>query len=299
MSWETLARLWLHEPDPRSLETAREIESLAPHIGNAAELSTAYTELFLLNVYPYGTVFTDPSGELNAPSAWQTLRRYEVSGYSPPELSEVGAPDHAGLCLGFLDHLDANGEKDPEFSSLLLSWLPICCLAVEREPAAHSFYRALAALTRARLLEEASACSGPPPESPEEEPGEEVRLADIVRYLLAPARSGLFLSRSKLGGIARTAGMRIPFGSRWDVAETLFSAAGESDHAPQVLKLLQEEAAVWGEAYRRCSADQPAWAPFASRWLDRIGRTHRKLAGMREMVKNPPKLELVDDGPLR
>lgn len=112
-SSDLLSRLWLHEPDTRALEAVRGIESLAPLIAGSAELSTAYTELFLLNVYPYGTVFTDSSGELNATSAGRTARRYEASGYSPPELFEVGAPDHAGLCLGFLGPLCGQGGGGP------------------------------------------------------------------------------------------------------------------------------------------------------------------------------------------
>jgi TorA maturation chaperone TorD len=299
-SFELLSRLWLHEPDARALETVRGIESLAPHIGTSAELSMAYTELLLLNVYPYGTVFTDPSGELNAPSGWRTPRRYEASGYSPPELFEVGAPDHAGLCLGFLGHLAARGESDPEFSSLLLDWLPVCCIAVEREPSAHPFYKSAAALTRAMLLQEAAVRADPPPEPPEDtDPEGEVGLSHIVRYLLAPARSGLFLSRSRIGWIARRAGMRIPFGSRWEVAETLFSAAGESGCVPEVLKLLREETDAWEGAYRKLFAQHPHWAPFARRWLERIAKTQRKLAGMREMLSHPIELEPVDDAPLR
>lgn len=131
---DLLSRLWLREPD--------------------ASMASAYADLFLLNVYPYGTTFTDPSGELNGPAAEQAARRYEKGGFGPPELFEVGAPDHVGLCLGFLEHLGKKGETDVEFSAYLLEWIPICCLAVEREPSAHPFYKAMAELTRQRLMED-------------------------------------------------------------------------------------------------------------------------------------------------
>jgi nitrate reductase assembly molybdenum cofactor insertion protein NarJ len=276
-----LSRLWLREPD--------------------ASMAAAYTDLFLLNVYPYGTTFTDPSGELNGPAAWEAARCYEERGFRPPELFEVGAPDHVGLCLEFLDHLARSGEKDVEFSSSLLEWVPICCLAVEREPSAHPFYRALAAATRDRLMEDIPNSLPLPgdgerigvrgPMDPEEE---EVGLSRIVRFLLAPARSGLFLSRAKLGQIAKTAGMRLPFGSRFDVARVLFQTAGESGRVGTVLEILEKELSTWEAAYRGWAEEYPRWAPSAARWLHRTGETRRVLGEMREILENPPELEYAD-----
>jgi TorA maturation chaperone TorD len=295
-----LSRLWLREPDYRALAAARKLPSLAPHADEPAAMARAYTDLFLLNVYPYGTAFTDPSGELNGPAAWQAARRYEDRGFRPLELFEVGAPDHVGLCLGFLEHLARGGEKDIEFSSSLLEWVPICCLAVEREPSAHPFYRAVAAVTRKRLMEdipESMPQASEPEESARESTDleeEEVGLSHIVRFLLAPARSGLFLSRAKLGQLARAAGMRLPFGSRFDVARMLFQTAGESGKVGTVLDLLGAELADWEAAYRAWAQVHPGWAPSAARWLHRTGETGRMLGQMREILENPPELEYAD-----
>lgn len=277
VSFDRLSRLWLREPD--------------------ASLSSAYADLFLLNVYPYGTAFTDPSGELNGPAAWQTARLFEDHGFRPPELSEVGAPDHVGLCLGFLDHLERSGEKAVEFSSDLLDWLPVCCLAVEREPSAHPFYRAMARNTRQRLLESASELlprvrdEADPPEEDEDGMG----MSRVVRYLLAPARSGLFLSRAKLGQVARAAGMGLSFGSRFDVARQLFQTAGENGKVGTVLDLLEGDLSAWEASYRAWTGDHPQWGPFAVRWLDRTGETRRTLGEMREILENPPDLEYADE----
>ncbi|MDQ5871546.1 MAG: molecular chaperone TorD family protein, partial [Acidobacteriota bacterium] len=220
---------------------------MALHAGEPDAMAAAYADLFLLNVYPYGTAFTDPSGELNGPAAGLAARRYEDEGFQPPELFEVGAPDHVGLCLGFLEHLARGGEKDLEFSSSILEWIPICCLAVEREPSAHPFYRAVAAVTRNLVMEDIPESlthvfepAGGAPESTDPEEEEEVGLSHVVRFLLAPARSGLFLSRAKLGQLARAAGMRLPFGSRFDVARMLFQTAGETGNVERVLDRLGE-----------------------------------------------------------
>jgi TorA maturation chaperone TorD len=295
-SFGLLSRLWLAEPDARALDAVRAIGPLSSHVASVGELSAAYTELFLLNVYPYGTVFTDPSGELNAPGAKETVRRCEEAGYRPAELLEVGAPDHAGLGLGLLAHLEKKGERDAAFLSILLDWLPACCLAVERDPAAHPFYRSLAVLTRERLLENIGFASAPPAEPPEVLDAEEViGLRDVVRYLIAPARSGVFLSRARLGRISRSAGLQIPFGSRWDVAETLFSAAGESGRVPDVLTLLEEEAAGWAQAFVEWSEDCPCWGSFADRWLARIAKTRQRLAGMQKLALLPLDLEPAEE----
>jgi TorA maturation chaperone TorD len=275
-----LSRRWLREPDP--------------------SMASAYTDLFLLNVYPYGTTFTDPSGELNGPSAWEVARRYGERSFCPPELSEVGAPDHVGLCLGFLEHLERRGEKDVEFSSDLLGWVPVCCLAVEREPSAHPFYKAMAELTRQRLMEDIPD-SLPLPARAErvgvrgevEEEEEEVGLSHVVRFLLAPAQSGFFLSRAKLGQVARAAGMRLPFGSRFDVGRALFQTAGECGKVGPVLDLVETELAAWEAAYSVWSEEHPRWAPYAAPWLGRTGETRRRLAEMRGILDNPPQLDYV------
>jgi len=295
-----LSRLWLREPDSFALAAARGLPSLAPHADEPAAMAPAYTDLFLLNVYPYGTAFIDPSGELNGPAAWQAARRYEDRGFRPPELFEVGAPDHVGLCLGFLEHLARSGQEDLEFSSFLLEWVPICCLAVEREPSAHPFYRAVAAATRRCLMEDipesVSRASEPEESAPQstDPEEEEVGLSHIVRFLLAPARSGLFLSRARLGQLARAAGMRLPFGSRFDVARMLYQTAGEDGKVGTVLDLLGAELAIWEAAYRAWAEEHRRWAPLAARWLHRTGETGRMIGQMRRILENPPELEYME-----
>ena len=299
-----LSRLWLREPDSDALDATRGVASLAPHVGEPAAMAPAYTDLFLLNVYPYGTAFLDGSGELNGPAAWQAARRYEDRGYGPPELFEVGAPDHVGLCLGYLEHLAGGGQKDLEFSSFVMEWVPVCCLAVEREPAAHPFYKAVAAATRRSLWDHipdpVTRSSEPEESAPGTDPlgeddEEEIGLSLIVRFLLAPARCGLFLSRARLGQLAISAGMRLPFGSRFDVARALFQTAGEDGKVALVLDRLEAEIGAWEAAYRGWAEEHRGWAPVAARWLHRTGETRRLIAQMREILENPPELEYTEE----
>lgn len=290
-TFSLLSRLWLAEPDTETLSRAAEA---GLSTGDPAELSVAWADLFLLNVYPYGTAFTDVSGELNGPAAAGALSRYEAAGYRPSELAAAGAPDHAGLCLGFLAHLAESGQEDAGFLSWTLDWLPVCALAVERQTAAHPFYRNVAAATRETLLWSApgSALSSSAPEAfaaaePHSETEEENDLARVVRFLLAPAASGLFLSRSRLGSLALEAGLRLPFGSRFDVARSLFEAAGECGRVEAVLFALDAEANLWDAAYAGMADRHPSWETRARDWRRRLAELRALLEEMRHVLENP------------
>jgi TorA maturation chaperone TorD len=273
------SQLWLHEPDADAV--LRAVSELGLPEADPTELASAYTDVFLLNVYPYGTAFTDPSGELNGPGAQRLAALYEAHGYSPPELGTVGAPDHVGLCLGFLR--EWTGLAPGELS---LDWVAVCCLAVEREPTANSFYRALAARTREALFAHPALRAAPLANSPilPFSSEEELSLRALLHFVLTPARCGVFLSRSRLGQMAKGLGMRLSFGSRFDVAERLFASAGESGQVEGLIGALNDEVEVWQAEYRAWAEQSPAWRPFAETWLARTADAMRTLAGMQQMV---------------
>ena len=287
-SLSLLSRLWLREPDAEALASAA-VTGLPG--GEAPDLAAAWTDLFLLNVYPYGTAFTDVSGELNGLEAARSLSRYERAGYRPAELSSAGAPDHAGLCLGFLAHQAALGLQEPEFLGWTLDWLPVCALAVVRQPSVHPFYGSLAGATIETLLRETSPSSsmaarpsGPfPPEAADEEPD----LFGLIRFLLAPAASGFFLSRSRLGSLAVGAGLQLPFASRFETARALLEAAGECGRVERVLEGLGREAQAWDSAYASLAVAHPSWRSRADVWRGRVAATGARLERMGEAVRAP------------
>ena len=254
-----------------------------------SELAAAYADLLLLNVYPYGTAYTDEWGELNTAEAHAVTNLYAQYHFHPAELTEVGAPDHLGLCLGFVEHLEPDAETVAgavgEYLSQLLSWAPVCCLAAERDPSAHLFYRALAALTRERLLGGAWRLAGGDFGNHDSDFGlldvdDEISLRDVVRFLLAPARCGIFLSRARMGAIANTLGIRLPFGSRFEVCEWLFASAGESGQVAALLQALHAESEAWASAYRDWAAHYPAWRALSVPWLARVAAMQRMLRAM-------------------
>lgn len=285
MTLPLLARLWLHEPDANTL--FRAVNELGFPEADPITLASAYTDVFLLNVPPYGTAFTDPSGELNGPEAQHLAALYEAHDYAPPELSAVGAPDHVGLCLGFMQHVEALRPTAPIGDGA--AWIPICCLAVEREPSAPSFYRALAVRTREWLMTHhpwpAAEVNQPLAVRATRSADDEVSLRDLVRFWLAPARCGVFLSRSRLGQMANQLGMRLPFGSRFEVAELLFASAGESHQVESLIGALQSDVGAWQSEYRAWAQRHPEWRPFGKLWLTRTAEAARTLADMQQIVE--------------
>lgn len=289
-----LSRLWLREPDVETLCAAEEAGLPG---GEAADLAAAWTDIFLLNVYPYGTAFTEASGELNGPAAAAALSRYASAGYCPPELASAGAPDHAGLCLGFLTHLVALGRQEPEFLGWVLDWLPVCALAVKRQPSVHRFYAALADATIEALLSREAPPSSvmgsfPSGIAASEDAEDEPDLFGLIRFLLAPASSGFFLSRSRLGSLAIESGLRLPFASRFDTARTLLEAAGECGRVEQVIEGLGCEARNWDEAFASLAAAHPSWRSRAAGWRGRLAATRARLDRMGETARGPLAAEL-------
>jgi hypothetical protein len=118
---------------------------------------------------------------------------------------------------------------------------------------------------------------------------DEVRLRDVVRFFLVPAQCGIFLSRSQLGQRAKELGGRLPFGSRFEVAERLFAyAGGEPEQFGQLLNALEAEVEMWATEYRGWAEKYPVWRPSAELWLARTTEAARRLAEMRRMAAAAP-----------
>jgi TorA maturation chaperone TorD len=270
----------LHESNAETI--ARAVAELGLPSADPDELALAYADVFLLNVFPYGTVFADPESELNGPGAQQVAALYETHDYGPPELTSAGAADHLGLCLGFLPL-----EQDA-ILPYMIDWAPVCCLAVEREPSASPFHRALARVTREKLLTLATSYRTLPVNNQlpiTNNIAEEISLRDLIRFFLAPARCGVYFSRSKLGQMGKALGVRLPFGSRFDVAEMLFASAGDEGQVEKLIDALSAESESWALEYRGWAEMYPVWKPYAETWLARTADTRRTLTGMKQIVE--------------
>lgn len=272
------------------MENARRVLGYDATRVEPPELAAAFTDL-LLNVYPYASVFCEPAAEMNGERARRMDCLYGEYDFAPEALRQVGAPDHIGIMLEFLAH-----AGDAVILPLLLDWAPVLCLAVEREPGAHPFYRALARETRQRLFVHARAAGYtlPPREASVPRVADaETRLADVLQFFLAPARCGIFFSRAQCGALARRMGLRLPFGSRWEVARALFMGMGEAARVDALLFELHVEIAAWSNAYMTWARECPAWRPYAEIWLARAARAQTMTHELRAILAHPPELEIV------
>ncbi|HEX8148173.1 MAG TPA: molecular chaperone TorD family protein [Pyrinomonadaceae bacterium] len=250
-------------------------------LGELPEAS-AYTDLFVFQLYPYASVYVGAEGMLGGEA------RDRVAGFLAALGHDVPAePDHLALLLGAYAGLAeaegaASGVRRREslrrarralLWEHLLSWLPVYLEKVGR--VAPPFYRRWAETLRAALdaevetvgtqealplhLREAPALADPRESAPEE----------FLKSLLAPARSGLVLVRDDLARAARELGTGVRAGER---LFALRSLAGQD--AAGTLSWLAREAEDWRALHQR---RRDAHGAVAGWWAERAAATAKLL----------------------
>ena len=150
-----LANTWLIEPDQQALD---QLALLPPLAGVARsttpeEAALEYAEVVLKQVPPYASLFLDEEAMLNGPHAERMQTEYARAGFEILREWRAGPADHLGLELHFLAHL-IERRSETWYAVLveeILSWAPVCCLAVERVEGA-ALYGPIARLTREVLV---------------------------------------------------------------------------------------------------------------------------------------------------
>ena len=234
----------------------------------------AYTEVFVLQLYPYASVYAGADGMLGGDAAdrvagfWRALHRTP-----PPE------PDHLAALLGLYASLAEQeaAEVDPTRRLMwrvgrkallwehLASWLfPYLDKLREIGP---PFYRSWGALVGEALIAEIDAV-GPPDTLPLH-----LRLAPplpdprrdeapaFVGGLLAPVRSGVVLTRADLARAAHDLGLGLRMGERRFILEALLA-----QEAAAMLAWLAAEAHHDAARHR---LHEPVTGPVALFWAGR------------------------------
>jgi TorA maturation chaperone TorD len=151
----TLGDAWLLEPDTGLLTRLAALPPLTGVAGpeDAGQLAVAYSSLFLQLVPPYASLFLSDDGMLNADPAEEAQRVYTRAGFEVQSAWRAGAADHIGVELHFLATLleRSHTQAVTFLTDHLLTWAPVCCLAVERA-GVHLLYTALGSLTCDVLL---------------------------------------------------------------------------------------------------------------------------------------------------
>ncbi|MBV8857272.1 MAG: molecular chaperone TorD family protein [Acidobacteria bacterium] len=270
----------LVEPPDRP-GVARVAEALG--LGELPEAS-AYTDLFVFQLYPYASVYVGAEGMLGGEA------RDRVAGFLAALGRDVPAePDHLALLLGAYAGLaEAEGASPGgRRESLrrarrallwehLLSWLPVYLDKVER--VAPHFYRRWAEMLRAALDAEAETLGAPETlplhlrEAPAVADPREAAPEEFLKSLLAPARSGLVLVRDDLARAAREIGTGVRAGERLFALRSLMG-----QDAAGTLSWLAREADAWHALHRQRRAAHGAVAGW---WAERAASTARLLRAL-------------------
>ncbi len=268
-------------PGPDHLRLAELLE-----LGSAPD-SEGYASTFLLQLYPYASVYVGGEGMLGGEARDRVAGAWSALGRTPPP-----EPDHLGALLGLYAALSehAEDETDPAERALwgaaasgflwehLLSWtMPyLDCFAGRGA----SVYEAWARVLAEVLREEARRC-GPPaalplhlrcaPTLPDpREAGSEAFLLG----LLAPVRSGMVLTRADLARGAEEAGVGLRMGGRKFALEGFLSQDAE-----RTLGWLATEARRWTDRHGRWSEGMERIGRF---WSGRSRATEQLLQSLLE-----------------
>jgi TorA maturation chaperone TorD len=304
--YRLLSHLFLFGLTEDTLSPIQEFPELARHLParfEGDEAAADHQHLFGFNIFPYESVFLDPSGQLGGDLSAAVVRDYKRSGYEFDPAS--GSPDHAGHEMALLAYLcraetDAREQNDSELVAQindlrslflerhLLRWLPPLVLAMGQQN--HPFYEALAAMTL-ETVRASRALTAVPVELDFILPvpsllleDEKTSLADIVAFLLTPAYSGIYLSRDDIGRLASRRSLPSGFGERRHMLTDLFRSAANYAQLEQFLASLEELATSWADSYRQMDLSTEPF-PEASVWGRRAIQTTTMLSEIRTKAR--------------
>jgi hypothetical protein len=244
-----------------------------------------YTETFVFQLYPYASVYLGAEGMLGGEARDRIAGFLAALGQTPPP-----EPDHLALMLGTYAGLAESEELEPDARRRaylrnarraflwehLLSWLPVYLDKLER--IAPPFYRRWAALLRSALDAESGALGAQdalPLHLREAQGAADPRAAsaeEFLQTLLAPARSGMILTRDDIARAARDLQRGIRAGERLYALRSLMG-----QDAAGVLGRLASEADAWESLHLQRSA---AHGRIAVWWA---ARAHATATLLREL----------------
>lgn len=274
----------LAEPPER-----RGVEQLAAALGlGELPAPSEHTEVFVFQLAPYASVYLGAEGMLGGEARDRVAGFWRALGETPP-----AEADHLTLMLALYARL-AEFEADEADEARragwrrarkaflwehLLCWLPV--YLDKLDALAPPFYRRWGELLRETLNEESKALGSQDElalhlrEAPALEVGEH-KAEDFLQALLAPARSGIVVTRADLARAARTLGLSLRAGERKFILKALL----EQD-AAAVFGWLADEASAWSRLHR---ARRAAHGQVAAWWEQRATNAASVLRELRTEV---------------
>ncbi len=280
---------------PQRTEHLAAVPALASFVPeDADEAAAEHHRVLTRELYPYESVFLDPSGLLGGLHASQVRLALAGFGFAGREDLE---PDHlanqlaalAFLCGAELDALsDGRGSEVRRIREAqrklldehLLRWLPACALGIEQldsplYAAAMGLLLELSADHRAGLPGAAPAWGLPEVPPILDEPKTDLKA--ISKHLVCPVYAGGFFSQTALTRVGRELELPRGFGKRWQVFENLLRSGVHYERLPQLIEALDAQLQAWQARYRAlASCGLPTGA-----WTERVSETRSLLERLR------------------
>lgn len=262
------------------------------------ELGAAHYQLFGLEVFPYGSVFLEVDALASGARANTASELFMSWGY---RAATDAAADHLGVQLGFLSHLtrvelSAAMRNDAAQQAVVATCAAefldnhvlayVVPLLAATHAAAVPVFTELVELAVHLVADHRSALAAPVvvsglPTWKSPVADDKAGLRDIAEFLLAPARSGVWISRGDVTQLGRDHDVPRGFGGRVQTLTNLLRNAGEYDQAGGVLQRLDDLLGARADAY--ASIGLGLGVSLATEpWLQHIGATR---ASLREMVR--------------
>lgn len=283
-----------------------ELADVSPQPFIADEAAAAHYRIFAHDIFPYESIFRDPSRLLGGVYAARVQTTYEQNN------AQITSDyDHIGQELAFLSAMNsreyralnskdrgaADEYEDIQRSFLqdhLLCWLPplVTALAYSDQP----FYAALGELTRNLVFDHMHSVgrSGSTNEScdldcddfpllPDLLEKDETGLKQVATFLITPPHCGLYLGRDTIAALAREQELPRGFGDRQQMLSNLFHTAAQYDLMPDLLQKLESLAQSYGQKYEEQLTLFPEMSTWIQPWRQRAIGTARALADMKRL----------------
>jgi TorA maturation chaperone TorD len=235
----------------------REHTRIAEALGLEAPSAADHTELFVLQLPPYASIYLGEEGMIGGEARDRIAGFWRALGLVPP-----AEADHLAALLGLAAELAQDPAPEAAIAGRalawehLVSWLPVY-LARVRE-VAPPVYVAWAVLLGGTLAEVEPGAALPAHLREATAPTEPTGLDDLLAGLLAPVRSGLLLTRADLARAAQETGLGLRMGERRFTLRAL---------------LEQDPAAALGWLGAEARRQAALWTgPLAAYWRERAGR---------------------------
>ena len=108
----------------------------------------------------------------------------------------------------------------------------------------------------------------------------------MVKGLLTPCETGLFLTRQDIARISRSLDLPAVMGERSYMLETLFQLASQYELVPALLDQLHQLLTEADTTYQDWAGEYPRWTPYAQAWCRRVAATQDLLSELGSTALN-------------